>query len=177
VRGSKVHPSLLLFLSLSLILSSYIPRFLLSYISRCMYAYNAHMGEIINSHFSLTFLISHAFANRHIVDILLLLPRTFRSHVSKCAHLEVPGRYIIQWGKGSRRSLLQNLYLTIDSAIGHDFALPYDPSLRWYRYAITVRKNSLSIFFTNILTRHCKRTIQVDFKNLVNNVFDKWCQI
>lgn len=32
--------------------------------------------------------------------------------------------YIIGHGKGSR-SLLRNLYLTVDAAIGHDFTLPY----------------------------------------------------
>lgn len=39
--------------------------------------------------------------------------------------------YIIGHGKGSR-SLLRNLYLTVDAAIGHDFAFPYGPSLQRY---------------------------------------------
>lgn len=84
-------------------------------------------SEIVNSYFSLTFLISRAFASRHVVDVLSLSPslppscysvRMFQSASTSEAE------YIIGHGKGSP-SLLRNLYLTVDAVIGHDFALPY----------------------------------------------------
>lgn len=63
----------------------------------------------------------HAFCvmYRHngVVDIR---PRC-SSHVSKCVRANIIGR-----AKGSP-SLLRNLYLTEDPAIGHDFALAYCP--------------------------------------------------